>query len=241
MEGLAGGDELHPLQRAFVDHDALQCGYCTPGQLCSAVGMLDEVAPRLAERRDGRPHGARRCSTTHEVRERMSGNLCRCGAYVNIVPAVLDRGIGGAPVRPFALRAGRPIRRRPWTLVASTPGARVTSAGGTNLVDLMKLGVGAPDDARRRQRARLAGVAHGGGRPAHRRRGPQQRPRRRPGVRRRYPVLAQALLAGASGQVRNMATVGGNLLQRTRCVYFQDVTKPCNKREPGSGCPARDG
>jgi xanthine dehydrogenase YagS FAD-binding subunit len=62
-----------------------------------------------------------------------------------------------------------------------------------------------------------------------------------PDVRRRYPLLAQALLAGASGQLRNLATVGGNLMQRTRCVYFQDVTKPCNKRRPGSGCPARDG
>ena len=62
-----------------------------------------------------------------------------------------------------------------------------------------------------------------------------------PRVRERYPVLSQALLAGASGQLRNTATVGGNLLQRTRCRYFQDVTKPCNKREPGSGCPAVDG
>lgn len=55
------------------------------------------------------------------------------------------------------------------------------------------------------------------------------------------PVLAEALLGGASGQLRNLATVGGNLLQRTRCPYFQDVTKPCNKRRPGSGCPAREG
>ncbi|HEU0315942.1 MAG TPA: FAD binding domain-containing protein, partial [Solirubrobacteraceae bacterium] len=60
-------------------------------------------------------------------------------------------------------------------------------------------------------------------------------------VRERYPVLALALLSGASGQLRNLATVGGNLLQRTRCPYFQDVTKPCNKRRPGSGCPAREG
>jgi xanthine dehydrogenase YagS FAD-binding subunit len=62
-----------------------------------------------------------------------------------------------------------------------------------------------------------------------------------PHVRGDYPVLADALLAGASGQLRNLATVGGNLLQRTRCPYFQDVTKACNKREPGSGCPARTG
>src|SRR5438132_12171412 len=54
-------------------------------------------------------------------------------------------------------------------------------------------------------------------------------------------MLAQALLSGASGQLRNLATTGGNLLQRTRCVYFQDVSKPCTKREPGSGCPAREG
>ena len=60
-------------------------------------------------------------------------------------------------------------------------------------------------------------------------------------VRALYPALAEALLAGASGQLRNLATTGGNLLQRTRCPYFQDVTKPCNKREPGTGCPAREG
>src|SRR5206468_700236 len=62
-----------------------------------------------------------------------------------------------------------------------------------------------------------------------------------PAVSRGYGVLARALLAGASGQLRNVATVGGNLLQRTRCPYFQDVTKPCNKRSPGTGCPAREG
>jgi xanthine dehydrogenase YagS FAD-binding subunit len=62
-----------------------------------------------------------------------------------------------------------------------------------------------------------------------------------PLILERYPVVSQALLAGASGQLRNMATIGGNLLQRTRCVYFQDVSKPCNKRAPGSGCPAIEG
>ncbi len=60
-------------------------------------------------------------------------------------------------------------------------------------------------------------------------------------IRTRYPLLSRALLSGASGQLRNLATTAGNLLQRTRCVYFQDVTKPCNKRQPGSGCPAREG
>jgi xanthine dehydrogenase YagS FAD-binding subunit len=62
-----------------------------------------------------------------------------------------------------------------------------------------------------------------------------------PRVRERFPLLSQAILAGASGQLRNLATTGGNLLQRTRCLYFMDATKPCNKRDPGSGCPAREG
>jgi xanthine dehydrogenase YagS FAD-binding subunit len=113
--------------------------------------------------------------------------------------------------------------------------------GGTNLVDLMRLGVEEP--------ARLVDVAHL----------PYDQIELRPDgslvigaavtnsavaadrtVREGHPVLAQAVLAGASGQVRNLATVGGNLLQRTRCSYFQDAAKPCNKRTPGSGCPARE-
>jgi xanthine dehydrogenase YagS FAD-binding subunit len=114
--------------------------------------------------------------------------------------------------------------------------------GGTNLVDLMKLGVETP--------ARLVDVSRigldaieptpGGGL----RIGAAVRNSdlaADPLVRERYPALSQALLAGASGQLRNVATVAGNLLQRTRCGYFQDVTKPCNKRAPGSGCPARAG
>jgi len=72
IEGLASDDALHPLQQAFIDHDAFQCGYCTPGQICSAVGLLAE----------GRAENA------DEIRELMSGNLCRCGAYPNIVAAI---------------------------------------------------------------------------------------------------------------------------------------------------------
>ncbi len=89
VEGLADGDVLHPVQQAFVDLDGLQCGYCTPGQICSAVGVLDELAKgwpsaatldvRMAPRLD-----------EQEIRERMSGNLCRCGAYVNVVAAVAE-------------------------------------------------------------------------------------------------------------------------------------------------------
>src|SRR6266498_2610869 len=88
--GLADGQELHPLQRAFIDHDAFQCGYCTPGQLCSAVGMLQEAQA-------GWPSAVSRDLDADEVvleeaeiAERMSGNLCRCAAYANIVPAIRE-------------------------------------------------------------------------------------------------------------------------------------------------------
>ncbi|MFJ7750000.1 FAD binding domain-containing protein [Arthrobacter sp. NPDC097144] len=126
-------------------------------------------------------------------------------------------------------------------LVSANPDA-VFLAGGTNLVDRMKLGIASPtllvdisrlplntvdvlDDGRVRigtnvSNADLAANTF---------------------IRRRYPALSSALLAGASGQLRNLATTGGNLLQRTRCVYFQNPTTPCNKREPGTGCSAVDG
>ncbi len=90
IEGLASGDSLHPMQAAFLTHDGYQCGYCTPGQICSSVGMLNEI-------RGGAPSHvtadlrARRIDITDaEIRERMSGNLCRCGAYPNIVAAIRD-------------------------------------------------------------------------------------------------------------------------------------------------------
>ncbi|MFJ2237796.1 FAD binding domain-containing protein [Streptomyces sp. NPDC087859] len=126
-------------------------------------------------------------------------------------------------------------------LLDADPDARFLG-GGTNLVDLMKTGVERPArlvDVRELPLDGIEVTADGGlhigatvtnsDLAAH------------PEVRRRYPALAQAVLAGASGQLRNMATVGGNLLQRTRCGYFADVTKPCNKRVPGSGCPAIEG
>ncbi|HLI59457.1 MAG TPA: xanthine dehydrogenase family protein subunit M [Solirubrobacteraceae bacterium] len=115
-------------------------------------------------------------------------------------------------------------------------------AGGTNLVDLMKLGVARPDrliditglgldriEHRPDGSARIGATVRNSALAAD------------PGVRARFPALSQALLSGASGQLRNLATTAGNLLQRTRCVYFQDTTKPCNKRAPGSGCPAIEG
>jgi xanthine dehydrogenase YagT iron-sulfur-binding subunit len=87
IEGLADGDDLHPLQDSFIEHDAFQCGYCTPGQICSAAGMIAEAregwpSAVTADLR-GAPH-----LDDEEIRERMSGNLCRCGAYANLVPAI---------------------------------------------------------------------------------------------------------------------------------------------------------
>ena len=126
-------------------------------------------------------------------------------------------------------------------LLAGSPRARFLG-GGTNLVDLMRLGVEQPDllvDVTGLPYDRIEAGAGGGLRIGAAVRNSDLASDRL--VRERYPVLAQALLDGASGQLRNLATVGGNLLQRTRCRYFQDVTKPCNKRDPGSGCPAREG
>jgi xanthine dehydrogenase YagS FAD-binding subunit len=114
--------------------------------------------------------------------------------------------------------------------------------GGTNLVDLMRLGVAEPAllvDVQHIGSDRIEDGDDGGLRIGAGVRNSDLAADER--VRLRYPVLSSALLHGASGQLRNLATVGGNLLQRTRCVYFQDITKPCNKRAPGSGCPAREG
>ncbi|MFE1378054.1 FAD binding domain-containing protein [Streptomyces sp. NPDC058740] len=125
--------------------------------------------------------------------------------------------------------------------LAAHPGARFL-AGGTNLVDLMKLGVTGPPLLVDLGALPLDGVTEtpdGGlliGATAR-----NSDVAAHPDVRTRYPVLSQALLAGASPQLRNAATTGGNLLQRTRCPYFQDTSTPCNKRLPGSGCPAREG
>jgi xanthine dehydrogenase YagS FAD-binding subunit len=130
---------------------------------------------------------------------------------------------------------------------ATEPGAGLAPdamflAGGTNLVDLMKLGVATPSelvDVTKLPLDRISDLPDGGLRIGATVRNSDLAAD--PRVRGAYPVLSQALLAGASGQLRNMATTGGNLLQRTRCRYFMDPTKPCNKHAPGSGCPARTG
>ena len=134
IEGLAQGSTLHPLQQAFIEHDAFQCGYCTPGQICSAVGLIAE----------GRAH------TADEIRELMSGNICRCGAYPNIVAAIeevmsgktADKPGGGGTMNNFeyarASDVADAVRR-----IAADPAAKFI-AGGTNLIDLMKENVARP-------------------------------------------------------------------------------------------------
>lgn len=93
IEGLAKGDELHPMQAAFIKHDGFQCGYCTPGQICSAVGMLSEVVAGTASAVTVDVRESKRSELTGgEIRERMSGNICRCGAYPGIVAAVHEVG-----------------------------------------------------------------------------------------------------------------------------------------------------
>ena len=238
IEGLADGDVLHPVQAAFVEHDALQCGYCTPGQILSAIGMLGEARagwpsyvtadlaaePELDDDGDPRAH-ERQPVPLRRLREHRAG----------------DRRILG--MRQFTYERAQDAAGALALLDAAGPSARYLG-GGTNLVDLMKLGVERPDvlvDVTRLPHDRIEDLPGGGLRIGAAVRNSDLAAHA--AVRAAYPLLAQAVLAGASGQLRNMATVGGNLLQRTRCSYFTDVTKPCNKREGGrpNRCPARDG
>lgn len=101
VEGLAQGDQLHPLQQAFMEHDAFQCGYCTPGQLCSAVGLANEGHAKSMD----------------DVRELMSGNLCRCGAYAQIAQAVAQVVLGPGP-------HASEVARRAW-IAGTTVNARM--------------------------------------------------------------------------------------------------------------------
>ena len=95
IEGLSTGETLHPLQAAFIQHDAFQCGYCTPGQICSAVGMLSEARAGWPSHATADVSSNQIALSDAEIRERMSGNICRCAAYPNIVAAIRDV-VGGA-------------------------------------------------------------------------------------------------------------------------------------------------
>ena len=94
IEGLGIADKLHPMQAAFVKHDGYQCGYCTPGQICSAVSVLNEIKQGIPSHVTG-DLNARPQITAAEIRERMSGNICRCGAYSNILDAITE--VAGRP------------------------------------------------------------------------------------------------------------------------------------------------
>jgi len=107
IEGLATGDQLHPMQAAFIKHDGFQCGYCTPGQICSAVALMSEAKNGEASYVTADVRGKARTIqlSDDEIRERMSGNLCRCGAYPNIVKAIKE------------VHTGRPIDTVAWSFV----------------------------------------------------------------------------------------------------------------------------
>ena len=94
IEGLSKGEQLHPMQQAFLSHDGFQCGYCTPGQICSSVGMLNEARAGMPSHVTADLTAAVGALSDEEIRERMSGNLCRCSAYPNIVAAI--REVAGA-------------------------------------------------------------------------------------------------------------------------------------------------
>ena len=143
-------------------------------------------------------------------------------------------------MKPFDYRRAQDVSGAVALLSADPQAAFL--GGGTNLVDHLRPGVVAPGlllDVSRLPLDRIEPLEDGGVRVGATVRNSDLAAD--PLIRERYPVLSQALLAGASGQLRNLATTGGNLLQRTRCVYFQDVSTPCNKRAPGSGCAALHG
>ena len=143
-------------------------------------------------------------------------------------------------MKPFAYERARDVDHA-LSLAAASPGARFL-AGGTNLLDLMKLEIEQPPrliDVGRLPLAGIAETASGGLRIGALATNTAVASDLR--VRQRYPALSRAILAGGSVQLRNKASVGGNLVQRTRCPYFLDAAKPCNKRLPGSGCSAMEG
>ena len=124
--------------------------------------------------------------------------------------------------------------------MAANPQAKFL-AGGTNILDLMKEDVERPNELVDLTRLKLAEIKEAGGGVSIGALATNTDTANHPLIRQNYPLLTQAIVAGASGQLRNMATNGGNLMQRTRCQYFYDTAMPCNKREPGSGCGALEG
>ena len=232
IEGLSDGEALHPVQQAFIDHDGFQCGFCTPGQIMSAVGLI-------AEGRAG--------TDPERIRELMSGNICRCGAYKGIIDAVMEAQENARRRQPEERGMNQfdfiqPASVREAVAAGSVPGSAYLAAG-TNLLDLMKIGIARPgriiDITRLPGLDRIAWQPDGGVRIGAMVRNADLAYDER--FARHFPAVAEAILSGASAQLRNAATIGGNLMQRTRCAYFQNAASACNRRLRGSGCDAIGG
>ena len=233
IEGVARGDELHPVQAAFIAHDGFQCGFCTPGQIMSAIGLI----------REGQAG-----DDPERVREGMSGNLCRCGAYSGITGRGAGRAEEASP-RPSQRRVRmktfdyvRPATISDAVAAAAEPGAAYL-AGGTNLLDLMKGGISRPtrlvDVTRLPGLDRIERLPDGGIRIGALVRNADLA--HDPDFARSYPAIAEALLSGASAQLRNAATVGGNLLAANAMRIFLRHRQRLQQARAGHGlrCPRR--
>ena len=222
IEGLADGDQLHPMQQAFIQHDAFQCGYCTPGQICSAIGLVNEG----------------RANDRAQIQELMSGNLCRCGAYNNIRDAIEDAlpACRRQEVSHEPFHYSRPTEVQQAVQMSSAASRFI--AGGTNLLDLMKENISHPEhliDITGLPLHDIQETAEGGLRIGalvsnadlawH------------PLIEQRYPLLSQAILAGASPQLRNMASTGGNLCSAP--VAITSTTPRCRATNASPAAAAR--
>ena len=206
IEGLARGEQLHPMQAAFVHHDGFQCGYCTPGQICSAVGMIAEHKAGCAEPGDRGSDEPSRSRRRRDPRadERQYLSMLGLSQYRRRH----QRRRGSNDMRAFTFERPDSVAAAA-KAVAATPGAKFI-AGGTNLLDLMKLEVEKPThlvDVNRLPLASIAETADGGLRIGALVRNSDLAAD--PRVRKDYGVLSRALLSGASGQLRNKATTGG--------------------------------
>ena len=212
--GSARPSSLHPMQAAFVKHDGYQCGYCTPGQICSAVAVLDEIKAGIPSHVTRRPDRARRSSTADELRERMSGNICRCGAYSNIVEAITEVA-GRHGMKPFtyerAQLAGRSRRGR-----RAQPGREV--------------------HRRRHQPARPDEAADRDADAPDRR----QRPRRSTGSsRRRTAACASARWCATPTSPPTSACGATTACCRARCSPAPRASCATRRRPPATCCSAR--
>ena len=238
IEGLGTPEKLHPMQAAFVKHDGYQCGYCTPGQICSAVAVLDEIKAGIPSHVSAdlmRPAASDGCraARAHErqhlpLRRLFQHRRChhRSLREEGMKPFTYERAKSpAAAVGGRRASSGSQVHRRRHQPARSDEAAD-RDADASDRCQW-------PRSRQDRNNARR--------RFADRRAGAQHRSRRRSARAARLRLACRALLAGASGQLRNRATTAGNLLQRTRCPYFYDTNQPCNKRQPGSGCAAIGG